>query len=369
MQHHIAVTEMPVEVRNFTFTGRVKELLPIVLRNLLFTILTLGLYRFWAKTRVRQYIWSHTFFMDDPFEYTGTGKELFLGFVMVSVFMAMPASFLLGAALYLPQDQQAWGLMIFLVVTFAYLFLLGAAKYRRYRYALSRSRWRGVRGAQTEKGFRFGALSMVNMALNSATLGLTYPSTANASWAHIISTRRFGSGNFGYWAPSKPLYWVFFLVVGGAILCFAAISELPGIKRVVHILDQAQFDITMDQALSILPDMLIALAIISFVLVPLILWYRLAQLRHFIGNIKFDTAMMAFTATYKDILAAGMASYGVFVLTCGLGRPVAQLIWARFLMSHLQMNGTLDVETILQSEGTPPKYGEGLVESMGLEGI
>ena len=46
----------------FAFMGQGKELFGIIFVNLLKTIFTLGIYRFWAKTRVRQYLWSNTVF-------------------------------------------------------------------------------------------------------------------------------------------------------------------------------------------------------------------------------------------------------------------------------------------------------------------
>ena len=50
-------------------------LLWLLLRNLLLTIITVGIYRFWAKTRVRQFFWRHTKLLGDRLEYLGTGGE------------------------------------------------------------------------------------------------------------------------------------------------------------------------------------------------------------------------------------------------------------------------------------------------------
>ncbi len=61
------------------YVGTRGELMPIVLMNLLLTILTLGIYHFWAKTNIRKYLWDKTRFDGEPFEYTGTGGELFMG--------------------------------------------------------------------------------------------------------------------------------------------------------------------------------------------------------------------------------------------------------------------------------------------------
>ena len=44
--------------------------------NVCLTILTLGVYHFWGKAKVRRYLFSHTAFAGDRFAYHGTGKEL-----------------------------------------------------------------------------------------------------------------------------------------------------------------------------------------------------------------------------------------------------------------------------------------------------
>ena len=58
--------------------------------NTLFRLTTLGIYHFWAKTEVRQRIWSAIRINDEPLTYTGRGMELFVGFLIV--FCAQPAS-------------------------------------------------------------------------------------------------------------------------------------------------------------------------------------------------------------------------------------------------------------------------------------
>ena len=76
-----AVNEQPL------YTGRLRKLIPIVLRNILLSIITLGIYRFWGKTKIRRYLWSQVSFRGEPLEYTGTGTELFLGFLVVMLIL------------------------------------------------------------------------------------------------------------------------------------------------------------------------------------------------------------------------------------------------------------------------------------------
>jgi hypothetical protein len=62
----------------FRFHGSWQEFARIAFPNLLLTIVTLGIYRFWATTREREYLWGKTDFIDEPLEWTGRGIELFI---------------------------------------------------------------------------------------------------------------------------------------------------------------------------------------------------------------------------------------------------------------------------------------------------
>lgn len=66
---------------NLHYDGTISDLYKIYLINLLLTILTLGLYHFWAKTRKRRYIAASLQLKHDRFEYTGYGSELFYAFL------------------------------------------------------------------------------------------------------------------------------------------------------------------------------------------------------------------------------------------------------------------------------------------------
>ena len=73
----------------FAHHGSGGELFLIMLVNMVLKVITLGLYHFWAKTRVRRYLWSHSAYRDERFEYTGTGLDLLLGFLQALVMMAL----------------------------------------------------------------------------------------------------------------------------------------------------------------------------------------------------------------------------------------------------------------------------------------
>lgn len=52
----------------FGFDGSWREFAPIAFTNLLLTIVTLGIYRFWGIARERRYLWARTRFVDEKLE-------------------------------------------------------------------------------------------------------------------------------------------------------------------------------------------------------------------------------------------------------------------------------------------------------------
>ena len=77
------------EVLEGHYAGQRKPLFNIAVVTALLTALTFGIYRFWAKTRIRKYFWSATAPGVDPMEYTGNGLEKLLGFLIAVAFLAI----------------------------------------------------------------------------------------------------------------------------------------------------------------------------------------------------------------------------------------------------------------------------------------
>ena len=135
----------------FAFEGNWQDFARIALPNLLLTIVTLGVYRFWATTRERRYLWSRTRFVDENLEWAGTGMELFIGFVMVFVLFGIPyfgLSFVAQALV--ARGYESLGIALSAVAALAIFYLLGVARFRALRYRLSRTRWRGTQNYTEE---------------------------------------------------------------------------------------------------------------------------------------------------------------------------------------------------------------------------
>ncbi len=148
------------------------------------SLITLGIYRFWGKTRIRKYFWGNTRIAGDSFEYTGTGMEKFLGFLVAVVVLAVYLAavqlilFQFGLAFVFQPRTQAEVIMQLAVIYlsfFAVLPLLLFAQYRSRRYKLARTRFRGIRFGMLGAAGGYVWRAILYLVLTILSLGLLWP--------------------------------------------------------------------------------------------------------------------------------------------------------------------------------------------------
>ena len=126
-------------INEITYDSRTGQVYKIWLLNLFMNIITLGIYNFWGKTRLRKYVAGSFSLRGDRFEYTGAGKELFFGFLKaIPVLFGIYTPFMI--ATFIAPDA-AWP-AVFLIPFF---YIIPVALYSALRYRLSRLQWRGIR--------------------------------------------------------------------------------------------------------------------------------------------------------------------------------------------------------------------------------
>jgi uncharacterized membrane protein YjgN (DUF898 family) len=141
----------------------------LLVRGAVLLMVTLGIYRFWLTTDIRRFLWSNTELLGVTFEYTGTARELLLGFLIaIAILVPLNTVFFL-AALGLG-DATGFAL------SFVLLAVLGQyAVYRARRYRLTRTVYRGVRFHQSGSAWRYAACALFWWSMIILTLGLAYP--------------------------------------------------------------------------------------------------------------------------------------------------------------------------------------------------
>ena len=180
------------------------------------TLITLGIYRFWARTRIRRYFWSALAPGGDALEYTGTGLEKFLGFLIAVAFLAVYLGlvqlglFFAGLSMLSEAQTQAQafaqiaGQYITLVAVLPLIFY---AQYRGRRYILSRTRWRGLRFGVDKAAMGYVWRGMAYSFLSLVTLGLLLPLQMFRLEKYKVDRTWFGTGQFeqgGRWWMLYP---------------------------------------------------------------------------------------------------------------------------------------------------------------------
>jgi len=187
----------------------------LVVQNLGLNLVTLWFYRFWAKTRWRRHIWSNVSLLGDPIEYTGTGAEMFKGFLVALAVLA-PVFIIFNLWQFAVSDS-AIGLFIEQIFYFATLyFLIVAARFYARRYRLSRTRWRGVPLALDARFLDYVKVHFTQHGLALLTLFLLWPRASLNVEAWLMSRTRLGDRHFDCKIEWRPAFWpwITFLFAG-----------------------------------------------------------------------------------------------------------------------------------------------------------
>jgi uncharacterized membrane protein YjgN (DUF898 family) len=207
----------------------------IWIRGSVLLAITLGIYRFWLTTDTRRFLWSNTEVFGEIVEYTGTAREILIGFLIAVAILIPFYAVIFLVALSIEQISELAGLIGFVLATFLGLF----AVYRARRYRLTRTVFRGVRFHQTGSAWHYAALAAFWWTLVILTLGLAYPLAQSRlerfkmrnTWLGNLQGRFEGSalslfvrGLFMWLVVAGPL--VASLVAIGAALDIAALQEL-----------------------------------------------------------------------------------------------------------------------------------------------
>jgi uncharacterized membrane protein YjgN (DUF898 family) len=299
--------------RRLTFKGGGGALFGMQVVNTCLTLLTLGVYYFWGKAKVRAYLLSQTEFEGDRFAYHGTGKEMFFGYLKAMVLIGVPAVLLrlLPEFLDAPLAVQAGAQLLLglLVGVFVPVAMVGARRYR-----LSRTSWRGIRFS-----FRGPTRDFVNLFLNGSlrttiTLGVYYPYWIVHRQAFMVSHSYLGSGRFGFDGRGRDLLWPW----------------LRTLLLFIPTLGLAWF------------------------------WFSARRQRYFAEHTTFGGARFASTVRGRDLAGFTLVNWLLLIGTLGIATPWVTVRSLRFSFRYLSLEGAPDFSAVKQDARAASASGEGL---------
>lgn len=300
----------------FKFTGDGLEMALLMLKNLFFTIITLGIYRAWATTNVRRYVWGHTTFLDDRANYTGTGEELFKGWIKLIGLLIGMAVIVRILEYFIPFAGLA------MIAVYAVIF--GLATYSGLRYRLSRTQWRQVRfGAEKNKELtqQFLKLYIAGWVLSIITLGIYVPWFKNDTRQFLTKRSRLGNMHFDFDGDGSTYAAIYFKGLLFTVITF-------GIYTPWWIRNLAEYR-----------------------------WTHTSFMGHRFG----------FDLSGKDLLIFFVCAYLATIFTLGIAGPWMFVWGLKLFADHTYLNGTPDFAQVVAAASDGSALADDIVDGYDLD--
>ncbi|WP_134497299.1 YjgN family protein [Microvirga pakistanensis] len=218
----------PHQASPVSFSGRGGEFLKMLVTGSLYQIPTFGFYRFWLITKLRRHLWANTRVEGESFEYTGTAKELLIGFLIALAILA-PLYIAIFAVSFLLEEQAAFASIPLFLVLYV---LAHFGSYRARKYRATRTVFRGVRFWMKGSGWAYAFRAVLWDFANLSTLGLSLPWAMASLERYRMRHTYFGNvqGDFSGtgWTLFKHGWWLWalsWIALGGSIALSFHLAE------------------------------------------------------------------------------------------------------------------------------------------------
>jgi uncharacterized membrane protein YjgN (DUF898 family) len=310
-------------VRRFRCHADARDLSGLFLTNVLYNILTLGAYRFWGKTRLRQYLWSQASFDEERFEYRGQGKELFLGFLRALAVTGGVITFTQLTSRAVVSIDLQLEMLVRIIFTYVMYILIGVGTYSARKYLLSRTLWRGIRFAQSGSSMTYAKTWVSTQGINVLTLGFYTPFMRHHLFNYTLNNSWFGSERVVYDGKGKELFAAF-------IKPYLLLIPTLGLSW---------------------------------------FWYRAAEYRYMAEHTHIQGVGFRSTISGRELLRLTTGNWLLLIVTLGFAYPFVLVRTAQALSAHLCIDGDFDYARISQSQQDVPVMGEGLVGVFGMGSV
>lgn len=298
------------------FIGSTREYFRLWVVNLLFTLISFGVFSAWAKVRKKKYFYGNTRLDGDALDYFGQPFAILKGRIVA---VAVLAVYAFGTEVFPASQPFFWG---------AGVLLLPWLAARSYTFNARNSAWRGVRfdflasGSEAAKQF-FGRLLVVVI-----TGGLALPWFLARIKSFVLRHQAFGLSPFECVISVRAYYGIYLRSAGLSILLFIPIGALSALfffKRT---------------SLSFLPSWLILAAPIVVTYLAYAVVHAYLQART--GNLVWNSASAAGVRFESTLGATDLAKLylgNLLAIACSAGLliPWAVIRTYRYRLDHFAL--------------------------------
>lgn len=335
------------------FKGQAGEYFGIWIVNVLLSIVTLGIYGAWAKVRDKKYMYDNTFIDGHSFDYHATGKQIFIGRLIVAVV-------LLGLGLL-----NAVNPLLYIVGILVLFCLIPFIIIRALRFNARVSSYRNVRfDFVGEIGEAFVTYFLIPLG-NLFTLYLCSPFVTRASHRFTTNNARYGDRPMHFEADIGKYYTPFMMAlaitIGGFVLMSVIASgAMMGMSgALAEMMEAAETGADPDPTkLGGLMGVVLAFYLALFlVIVPATLFYRAWVRNVHLNNTVLDERHHLESNVHPGrfiwiVVSNAFAS----LFTLGLMIPWGRIRLAKYMASVTAVN----------SEGSLDGYASDVQETTGV---
>jgi uncharacterized membrane protein YjgN (DUF898 family) len=284
------------------FSGKGGDLFVIALKNILLSILTLGIYSFWAKVNNLKFFYKNTKIYKETFDYHGTGKEAFIGFLKGMLIVGVVVILFAGFNILLTSLFGEIGTGI--AIVFLYLGIIAVQPMLilgKMRYQYGRTSWSNIRFSFRADSKEFYILFIKGALLTIITFGIYMPWFLVAQERFVCKNLKIGKRNFK------------FNGLGGEYFKILILGYLLSI---------------------------ITLGIYSF-------WWRASLKNYFWKNLEFGSIKFKSTLTGGKIFVNDITVLLMIVCTFGIAFPWAAIKSLKLDLDNLELTGDPKIEEII----------------------
>ena len=364
------------------YDGKLGELYGLYLRHLTLMVLTLGWSRFWGRTRLRRYLWNHLSILGDRFEYRGRGIELFLGFVLAMVVLALWAGLMWLVWEFVFHETTLPG-MGFLNLFYLSIVVIGiplafVGQYAGLRYKLTRTRWRAIRCGMAGSAWRYGALASFLTIANMLTAQLLTPVVSVNLARPRLANAFLGTQRLDFAGGVHDIYGRY---IGYYFLNLLAWMVAIGIAVTVVIAGGAGFGITEQEltrlftsfslrtVLLLIVAFFVVYTVFGLMILPLRCWWQAYLLRYLVARTRAGNVLFASAIGTRQMWGFLVLNYLIVLLTLGIGWPWVLHRTLRLIAKELWLYGAPDGTAITQPQHRGPRFGEGLLDMFDVTGF
>lgn len=166
----------PIRTYAFSFKANTTELYLLIIKNIFFTMFTLGIYVPYARTNIRRFIWKSSSLNTAPFLFKGNPAALLKSYaLLLGIFGVMSVGNNALSTFVIKGDMTL--AMIHSFISFVLLFVLFTwAKYGAYSYLVNNTTYRSVNFRMNKGGAKDHLISSIlGTILTVLTFGIYYP--------------------------------------------------------------------------------------------------------------------------------------------------------------------------------------------------